>query len=77
MTYSTGQSVRWSPSLTQWFGHPGRAALVGRITGTRQHASCPQCTLAALPCPGPWYTVDYPGHPGLTGLYAEHQLQPA
>lgn len=77
MTYTTGQAVRWSPGFTAWFARPV-AVRAGRITGTRkQYADCPQCFLAHQPCPGPWYTVDYPGHPGISGLYAEHQLQPA
>lgn len=73
--FKTGQTVRWSPSFAGWFG---RGSHAGRITSIRrERASCPQCALAAAECPGPWYIVDFAGHPGLCGLYAEHQLQAA
>ena len=77
MSFTTGQTVRWTDEFAGWMGS-GRGAEVGRVvTIRRERASCPLCTLDAAECPGPWYTVDYAGHPGLSGLYAEHMLQPA
>ena len=77
MRFATGQTVRWTYEFAAWFGH-GRGAEVGRVvTIRRERASYPLGALDAAECPGPWYTVDFPGHPGLSGLYAEHTLQAA
>lgn len=77
MTYTTGQTVRWSPTFAGWYG-PDAPTQVGRITGTRtKYADCPEHYGNRQRCPGPWYVVDVPGHPQHSGLYAEHQLQPA
>ena len=73
--FRTGQTVRWSPEFAAWFGRDG---VTGRISSIRrERASCPLCALAHVVCPGPWYMVDFDGHPDLCGLYAEHQLQAA
>ena len=79
-TFRIGQTVRWSPELTEWYDDTSdtSAAQVGRIvTVDLTSGSCCLCAGHPWNCPGPWYLVDFAGREGLTGVYAEHQLQAA